>query len=41
MPEGIEVVPLRWILGHLIEETARLVGHLVLLRTATDGVRGY
>lgn len=40
-PEGIDVVSLRWILGHLIEETARHVGHLDLLREATDGVRGY
>jgi hypothetical protein len=40
-PEGIKVVSLRWILGHLIEETARHLGHLDLLREAADGVRGY
>jgi uncharacterized damage-inducible protein DinB len=40
-PEGIDAVSLRWILGHLIEETARHLGHLDLLREAADGVTGY
>lgn len=32
---------LRWILLHLIEETARHVGHMDLLREQLDGVKGY
>jgi uncharacterized damage-inducible protein DinB len=40
-PEGADVVSLGWIVGHLIEETARHLGHLDLLREAVDGVRGY
>lgn len=40
-PEGLDHVSLRWILGHLIEETARHLGHMDLLREAADGVRGY
>ena len=40
-PPNIEVVSLRWIIGHVIEETARHLGHLDLLREAADGVRGY
>lgn len=40
-PEGLEPVSLRWILGHLIEETARHLGHLDLLREMLDGQRGY
>jgi uncharacterized damage-inducible protein DinB len=35
-----EPVTLRWILFHLIEETARHNGHIDLLREMTDGVRG-
>lgn len=40
-PPGAELVSLRWILGHLIEETARHLGHLDILRELTDGARGY
>lgn len=40
-PQGLPRVSLRWILGHLIEETARHLGHLDLLRELTDGERGY
>ena len=40
-PEGIDLVSLRWIVGHVIEETARHLGHLDLLREALDGTRGY
>jgi uncharacterized damage-inducible protein DinB len=36
-----EPVTLRWILTHLIEETARHNGHLDLLREMADGVTGY
>src|SRR4051794_6036578 len=32
--------PLRWVLLHLIEETARHAGHADLLREATDGTVG-
>ncbi len=40
-PEGLPIVSLRWILGHLLQETARHLGHLDLLRELTDGSRGY
>lgn len=40
-PKGLPIVSLRWILGHLIEETARHLGHLDLLREVLDGRRGY
>lgn len=33
-------VTLRWILNHLIEETARRNGHLVILRELADGTTG-
>ncbi len=36
-----EPVNLRWILTHLLEEYARHLGHLDLLREATDGRTGY
>ena len=32
---------LRWILQHMLEETARHVGHLDLLREQLDGAKGY
>jgi uncharacterized damage-inducible protein DinB len=35
-----EPVTLRWILFHLVEETARHNGHLDLLRELADGTRG-
>ena len=34
-------VNLRWILTHLIEEYARHLGHMDLLREAIDGRTGY
>ena len=40
-PEGLPVVSLRWILGHLVQETARHLGHLDLLRELIDERRGY
>jgi uncharacterized damage-inducible protein DinB len=40
VPEGMEVVSLRWIVGHLIEETARHLGHLDALRELADGSTG-
>ncbi|MEV8376246.1 DinB family protein [Kribbella sp. NPDC056861] len=40
-PEGLELVSLRWIIGHLIEETARHLGHLDALRELTDGATFY
>lgn len=33
-------VPLRWVLFHLIEETARHNGHIDILRELADGARG-
>jgi len=36
-----ELVTLRWILLHLVEETARHNGHLDLLREMIDGVTGH
>ena len=33
-------VSLRWIYVHMIEETARHVGHLDVLRELTDGLTG-
>ncbi|TCC59767.1 DinB family protein [Kribbella pittospori] len=40
-PEGLDVVSLRWIITHLLEETARHLGHLDALRELTDGTTGY
>jgi uncharacterized damage-inducible protein DinB len=37
---GAGPVTLRWILFHLVEETARHNGHLDILRELTDGVTG-
>ncbi|TKJ18200.1 DinB family protein [Blastococcus sp. CCUG 61487] len=36
-----DTLTLRWILTHMIEETARHVGHLDLLREQLDGSRSY
>lgn len=35
------IVTLRWILLHMIKETARHAGHLDILRELTDGETGY
>ena len=32
---------LRWVLVHMIEETARHLGHVDILREQTDGATGY
>lgn len=40
VPPGLPQVSLRWIVTHMIEETARHLGHLDALRELTDGVRG-
>ncbi|ADB32256.1 protein of unknown function DUF664 [Kribbella flavida DSM 17836] len=40
-PEGLELVSLRWIVLHLVEETARHLGHLDALRELTDGTTSY
>lgn len=40
-PPGLEMVSLRWIVVHMIEETARHLGHLDALRELADGVTGY
>lgn len=39
-PVGMPMVTLRWILQHLIEETARHLGHLDILTELIDGRRG-
>lgn len=39
-PPGLELVSLRWIVCHLIEETARHLGHLDAIRELIDGTRG-
>ncbi|TFV52691.1 DinB family protein [Blastococcus sp. TF02A-35] len=36
-----DTLTLRWILGHMVEEVARHVGHLDLLREMADGEKGY
>ncbi|RBY95770.1 mini-circle protein [Blastococcus sp. TF02-8] len=36
-----DTLTLRWILGHMVEEVARHVGHLDLLRELADGDKGY
>lgn len=38
---GADQLSLRWILGHMVEEVARHVGHLDLLREMLDGEKGY
>jgi hypothetical protein len=40
-PEGMELVSLRWIMCHTIEETARHLGHLDAIRELVDGMTGY
>ena len=40
LPWRAEPVTLRWILFHLIEETARHNGHIDILREMADGVTG-
>lgn len=41
MAEGGRAVSLRWVLTHMIEETARHVGQLDILREQLDGRTGY
>jgi uncharacterized damage-inducible protein DinB len=38
VPDGDHLVNLRWIMVHMIEETARHAGHADILRELTDGV---
>ena len=40
VPDGERACSLRWILLHMIEETARHNGHLDILREFADGVTG-
>jgi hypothetical protein len=40
VPDGLHACSLRWILLHMIEETARHNGHLDILRELADGVTG-
>ncbi|MEC3980908.1 DinB family protein [Amycolatopsis sp. H20-H5] len=39
-PPGEQVFTVRWVLTHLIQETARHVGHLDFLRELADGTTG-
>lgn len=39
-PDGLPIVSLRWIVTNMINETARHLGHLDILRELTDGARG-
>ena len=38
---GVPVTTLRWILFHMIEETARHAGHMDAVRELLDGRKGY
>ncbi|MEU2211862.1 DUF664 domain-containing protein [Streptomyces hygroscopicus] len=38
---GATSTSLRWILLHMIEETARHVGHMDTIRELIDGEKGY
>jgi hypothetical protein len=38
--DGTQRFNLRWVLSHMIEETARHAGHADLLREAIDGATG-
>jgi hypothetical protein len=38
--DALPAVNLRWILAHLLEETARHAGHADILRELTDGQAG-
>ncbi|MCZ2857669.1 DinB family protein [Blastococcus sp. VKM Ac-2987] len=38
---GAATLSLRWILGHMVEEVARHVGHLDVIRELLDGRTGY
>ena len=40
-PAGVKAHVVAWIVGHVVEETARHLGHLDLIREALDGSRGY
>ncbi|GAA2416111.1 hypothetical protein GCM10010404_88130 [Nonomuraea africana] len=35
-----DLFTLRWVIGHLIEETSRHNGHLDIVRELVDGVKG-
>jgi uncharacterized damage-inducible protein DinB len=40
-PEGLKAWSVRWVLLHLIEETARHAGHADIVRESIDGATGY
>jgi Protein of unknown function (DUF664) len=40
MHSAAGIVDLRWVLVHMIEETARHAGHMDILREETDGRTG-
>ncbi len=41
MTDGREPAALRWVITHMIEETARHLGHLDIIREQADGTTGY
>ncbi len=41
MLHSVGAASLRWILLHMLEETARHAGHLDLIREMLDGETGY
>lgn len=40
-PQDVEAWSVRWVLLHLIEETARHAGHVDIVRESVDGATGY
>ena len=40
-PQDVEAWSVRWVLLHLIEETARHAGHADIVREAIDGARAF
>jgi len=40
-PKDVEAWSVRWVVLHLIEETARPAGHADIIREAVDGATGF
>jgi hypothetical protein len=40
-PDGVEAWSVRWVLLHLIEETARHAGHADIVRESIDGATAF
>lgn len=41
LPDDVEAWSVRWVLLHLVEETARHAGHADLMRELIDGAKMY